>query len=300
VSLAPLALGIVLHLLASCVRVRGWFHALRAAAPKDAPRYRDVLVAQLGGAGLNGVLPAHGGDAVKLFLLRERASRLPLATLAGTLVPLALVEAALTAALFAWAASAGFLALTGPVSRLPDVAEVPVLAAAAVLGAVALLVLARRVPRLLVDARRGLAILARPRRLTRAAAWLAAARLLRVAGIACLMAAVSLPVGIVPALAVMAVLGSTPTVGWASTPVRAMALTAALPAVVGEPINAPKAAALLVAAQLVMAAVNLAISLGVLGVSLGSASPRRLLARARAAARGIALELRPAGEAPPH
>src|SRR4051794_2985338 len=67
------ALGIVLYVLAQVVRTRGWHNILRAAYPEArALRPRHTAAAYLPGAGLNGVIPARGGDIVKLWLLHRR------------------------------------------------------------------------------------------------------------------------------------------------------------------------------------------------------------------------------------
>src|SRR5215210_1107437 len=74
-SVSPwwLAAGVALHLLHLVVRIRGWFNILRAAYP-DAHelRYRDVVAAYFAGAGLNAVVPARGGDVMKLYMVKQR------------------------------------------------------------------------------------------------------------------------------------------------------------------------------------------------------------------------------------
>src|SRR3954447_7110758 len=93
----------VLQLLAGVVRVRAWFHVIRDSWPeaRERVRYRDVVLAHLGGVGWNALLPAHTGDAAKVVILNERMPRRRLAFLAGTTVPPGVVEAALTVLLVA-------------------------------------------------------------------------------------------------------------------------------------------------------------------------------------------------------
>jgi len=68
-----LALGALLYLVAQTVRPRGWHTILRAAFPEATDlRPRDVIRAYLAGAGVNAIVPARGGDVVKLALLRRR------------------------------------------------------------------------------------------------------------------------------------------------------------------------------------------------------------------------------------
>jgi uncharacterized membrane protein YbhN (UPF0104 family) len=67
------ALGIVLYIVAQAVRPRGWHTIIRAAYPDaDGLRPRHTMAAYLAGAGLNGVIPARGGDIVKLWLVHRR------------------------------------------------------------------------------------------------------------------------------------------------------------------------------------------------------------------------------------
>src|SRR3954453_20394522 len=91
---AVVAGAVVLQVVAGVVRMRGWFHCVRASSEAcSRVRFVDVVVAYLGSAGWNGVLPARAGEAVKIALLRRRLRSTPTATLAGTLVPTSLVEA---------------------------------------------------------------------------------------------------------------------------------------------------------------------------------------------------------------
>jgi hypothetical protein len=77
--------GVLLHVLHQVVRTRGWFNIIRVAHPDvHGLRARDVTLAYLAGAGLNGVAPARGGDVVKLYLIRRRASGTRWSTLFGT------------------------------------------------------------------------------------------------------------------------------------------------------------------------------------------------------------------------
>src|SRR3954453_11437199 len=110
----PLVAGVVLTILAGVVRVRAWYESVADACPAQDIRYRDVVVAHLGGAGFNGLIPAHGGDAVKLALLKRRVSDAPFGQLLGSLAPPAALEASLTALLLAWAVATGVVDVPSP------------------------------------------------------------------------------------------------------------------------------------------------------------------------------------------
>lgn len=252
--------------------MRAW-HASLADATSGV-RYRDVVFAHLGGAGFNGIIPAHGGDAVKLGLLKRRVPEAPFGRLLGSLAPPAALEALVTALLLAWALATGVL---GPPS--PGQIPLPLVGAAAAIAAGLLWVLARRAPRLLRDVRAGMAALRRPGELARAIApWILAARLLRLAAIACFLIAVGLPVTVAGALVVMAVQGGVGSSGPASAAVRIAVLSASLPATIGHSVSIESATRLVAAAQVGPMAANLTISVILLAVTLRTMSPRRVLA----------------------
>ncbi|MFL5870315.1 MAG: YbhN family protein [Solirubrobacterales bacterium] len=71
VDLGYLAIALILSLGLQICRAHGWANALRAAYPGEAVSERGVVGAFLGGAGLNGILPARGGDAIKIVLAKR-------------------------------------------------------------------------------------------------------------------------------------------------------------------------------------------------------------------------------------
>jgi uncharacterized membrane protein len=268
---APLVAGVALCIVGGIVRMRAWHAALAETAPEV--RYRDVVVAHLGGAGFNGIIPAHGGDAVKLGLLKRRAPEVRFGRLLGSLAPPASVEALLTALLLAWALGTGVLE-TPSAGQIP----LPLVGAAAAIAAGVLWLLARKAPRLLRDVRSGMAALRRPRQLGRAVVpWVVAARVFRLGAIACFLTSVGLPATLTGVLVVMAIQGGVGTSGPASAPVRIAVLSASLPAAIGvHSVSFQTAATLIGAAQVGPMVANLAISVVVLGITLRTASPRRV------------------------
>jgi hypothetical protein len=255
--------------------MRAWHAALAETAPQL--RYRDVVLAHLGGAGFNGVIPAHGGDAVKLALLKRRAPEAPLGQLLGSLGPPAALEALLTALLLAWAVATGVVEMPSP-----GVIPLPLVGAAAALAAGLLWLLARKAPKLLRDVRTGMTALRRPGDLLRnVLPWVLAARAFRFAAIACFLAAVGLSATPVGLLVVMAVLGGVGSNGPASAPVRIAVLSASLPAVLGQAVSLQTATTLLGALQLSPLIVNFAISVTVLAITLRTTSPRKVVAYCR-------------------
>src|SRR5947209_12636880 len=188
----PLFVCVALVFVAGLVRMRAWHAAVADACPGQPIRYRDVVAAHLGGAGFNGLIPAHGGDAIKLGLLKRRTPEAPFGLLLGSLGPPAAVEAICTSLLLGWALSTEAVGAPSP-GQIP----LPLVGAAAAVAAGVLWLLARRAPRLLKEVRSGMAALRRPTHLaTRVAPWVLVARGVRLAAIACFMTAVGLPVTI--------------------------------------------------------------------------------------------------------
>src|SRR3954451_13306520 len=116
-SALPLIAGVLLTVIGGVVRIRAWYGAMATVAPEV--RYRDVVVAHLGGMGFNGLVPAHGGDAVKVALLKRRAPAAPFGRLVGSLAPPAAVEALLTAFVLAWALWTGVLGTPSLPGQIP-------------------------------------------------------------------------------------------------------------------------------------------------------------------------------------
>jgi Lysylphosphatidylglycerol synthase TM region len=213
------ALGCVLYVLAQAVRPRGWHTILRAAYP-DAKQLkpRHTMAAYLAGAGLNGIIPARGGDIVKLWLLHRRIPGARYPTLAATFVPETLFETCFGIGLVIWALSRGFLPVPTSSGELPHVdvtlvIEHPVISACAVavsaFASWALYrVLRRRVSDLTSRLRQGVVILRQPRRfVTGVASWQALGRLIRLGSLAAFMEAFHLPVTASTVVLVMAAQG---------------------------------------------------------------------------------------------
>jgi uncharacterized membrane protein YbhN (UPF0104 family) len=213
------ALGIVLYVVAQAVRPRGWHTIIKAAYPDaDNLRPRHTTAAYLAGAGLNGVIPARGGDIVKLWLLHRRIDGARYPTLAATFVPETLFETLFGFGLVVWALSRGFLPVPTSSGELPHVdvtlvIEHPFLSAAGALVLAALAygvyrLLRQRVVDLTARLRQGVRILHEPRRFVLGvASWQALGRLIRLGSLAAFMEAFHLPVTPSTVVLVMAAQG---------------------------------------------------------------------------------------------
>jgi uncharacterized membrane protein YbhN (UPF0104 family) len=71
VGWGPLALGALAFVVYLSLRARAFFNTLRAAYPTEPIPFRRVWGAYIAAYGFNNVIPARGGDVIKLFLVRQ-------------------------------------------------------------------------------------------------------------------------------------------------------------------------------------------------------------------------------------
>jgi uncharacterized membrane protein YbhN (UPF0104 family) len=75
VRLGPLLLGLLAFAVYLSFRARASYNILRAAYPTEPIAFRDVWGAYFAGYGFNAVIPARGGDVVRLFLTKTSIPR---------------------------------------------------------------------------------------------------------------------------------------------------------------------------------------------------------------------------------
>jgi uncharacterized membrane protein YbhN (UPF0104 family) len=75
VNFGPLAIGLVLFVLYLTIRSRAFFNVLRAAYPTETIQWRRVWGAYIAAYGFNNVIPARGGDVIKVFLIKTSIER---------------------------------------------------------------------------------------------------------------------------------------------------------------------------------------------------------------------------------
>jgi hypothetical protein len=286
-----LGLGALLYLAAQSVRPRGWHTILRATYPEATDlRPRDVIRAYLAGAGVNAIVPARGGDVIKLAMVRRRIAGARYSTLATTFIPETLFETAFGTALVVWGLAEGFIPVPTTSGELPalDVSLVlghPVLSA---LVLAALVLVGRRLVRALHGSLRdGTAILRSPRRFVLGvASWQALARLIRLGAMAAFMAAFGLPVTPATVVLVMAAQGGGRILPLApaSAGLRLAMLSYGFVEVTGHPVDIAAITAFTFGVGAVMAVSGLAVATAVLLHEFGTLSPRRAMAAARAGA----------------
>jgi len=116
-----LALALLCHFIKLLLRAGAWRAIVRAAYPEQKLRYRSVLGAYIAGVGVNSIVPARGGDVVKLYLVKQRLKDASYATLAPTLIVETLFDFVTSGLLLAWALASGVLPTHQFYARIPDV-----------------------------------------------------------------------------------------------------------------------------------------------------------------------------------
>jgi uncharacterized membrane protein YbhN (UPF0104 family) len=206
VKWGPLALAILCHLLKVTARTRAWRNIVQAAYPQTDVRWRSVYGAYVAGVGVNAILPARGGDVLKLYLLKHRVEGSTYPTLAATLLVDTLFDTVLASALVAWALAFGFLPGLDVLPNLPSIDwlylfQHPRLGA--VVGGVLVVVIvvglvwgSRKVKDFWLRVRQGFTILRRPRAyVVRVVSWDALDWSLRLASVYFFLRAFGLPGG---------------------------------------------------------------------------------------------------------
>jgi len=75
VNLLPLVIGLACFITYLTIRSRAYFNVLRAAYPTETIRWRRIWGAYIAAYGFNNVIPARGGDVMKVFLVKTSIPR---------------------------------------------------------------------------------------------------------------------------------------------------------------------------------------------------------------------------------
>jgi uncharacterized membrane protein YbhN (UPF0104 family) len=116
-----LTVGILCHLCKLLAVSRAWRNIVQAAYPERPVRWRQMFGAYVAGTGVNAVIPARGGDVVRLFLAKRRIEGSTYTTLVSTSLLQTLFDIAVAGCFILWAITQhvlqGFNVLKSP--RLP-------------------------------------------------------------------------------------------------------------------------------------------------------------------------------------
>ena len=109
VGWVALAVALAFHVLRLSLRIPAWRNILRAAYPERRVPRLGVFGSYVAGVGVNSILPARGGDLLKLYLVKRRVEDSTYPTLGGTLIVETLLDSVYGAAILAWALVIGVL-----------------------------------------------------------------------------------------------------------------------------------------------------------------------------------------------
>ena len=187
-----LLLGLLFFALNLTLRSRAFFHSLRAAYPAVSFQWRRIWGAYWAAVGFNNVVPARGGDIIKLFLTRSSIPGSSYPTVAAAFFVESIFDACVGVLVLIFAFTQGVFPKPPDFSKL-DSFDISYLAshfrftlflitALALAGLVAFALLSVRVRAFWQRVRQGVTILSdRPRYLREVAAWQAVAWLCRFA-----------------------------------------------------------------------------------------------------------------------
>jgi uncharacterized membrane protein YbhN (UPF0104 family) len=100
-----LALAILVQLGKLVAVSRAWTNIVRAAYPEERIRWRTMFGAYVAGTGVNAIIPARGGDVVRLFLAKRRIEHSTYTTLVSTSLLQTLFDVAVAGCFVLWALS---------------------------------------------------------------------------------------------------------------------------------------------------------------------------------------------------
>jgi uncharacterized membrane protein YbhN (UPF0104 family) len=109
VSFLPLALAIGCHLLKMACTSRAWRNVLAAAYPEERVPWVSIYGAYLAGVGINAVIPARAGDAVRIVLAHRAIPGSTYTTVVSSTLVLSLFDLFAASSLLAWALTTGQL-----------------------------------------------------------------------------------------------------------------------------------------------------------------------------------------------
>jgi uncharacterized membrane protein YbhN (UPF0104 family) len=164
-----LLLGLVAFVVYLSIRARAYFHVLRAAYPEERFEFRRIWGAYVAAYGFNNVVPARGGDVIKLFLTKTSIPRSSYPAVGSSMFVEAIFDLCMAIPILAFAFSQGAFPKPPDFSKLPagDIAffasnprfTLFLLTVLAILALAAFAVLSARVRAFWARVRQGLAIL---------------------------------------------------------------------------------------------------------------------------------------------
>ena len=112
-----LAIAIGCHVLKLCCTSKAWHNVLAAAYPDAKVLWRKIFAAYVAGVGVNAVIPARGGDVVRVVLAHRAIPSSTYTTVVSSTAVLTFVDMTFALCIFGWALTQGVLP---SIDVLPD------------------------------------------------------------------------------------------------------------------------------------------------------------------------------------
>jgi uncharacterized membrane protein YbhN (UPF0104 family) len=109
VEWTPLLLAVLVHLVKLACTARAWRNVLAAAYPEEKVSYPRIWAAYAAGVGVNAILPARSGDALRLYLAHRAIPTASYVTLAASLLVMSLFDMFVALCVYAFALTQGVL-----------------------------------------------------------------------------------------------------------------------------------------------------------------------------------------------
>ncbi len=118
VHLVPLALAVCCQLLKLACTSRAWRNVLAAAYPEERVPWRSIYAAYLAGVGINAIIPARAGDAVRIVLAHRAIPGSTYTTVVSSTLVLSFFDMFAASLFLVWALSMGLLPGLDVLSKL--------------------------------------------------------------------------------------------------------------------------------------------------------------------------------------
>jgi uncharacterized membrane protein YbhN (UPF0104 family) len=115
-----LAAAVACHLCKLACVSKAWRNIVAAAYRDRRVRWRQLFGAYVSGTGVNAVIPARGGDAVKLFIAKRHVEGATYTTLVATVLLQTLFDMAIAGCFIVWAITLGVLPGIHVLPHLPS------------------------------------------------------------------------------------------------------------------------------------------------------------------------------------
>jgi len=115
-----LAIAVACHVCKLLIASRAWRNIVKAAYLDRRVRWRQLFGAYVAGTGVNALIPARTGDAVKLFIAKRRIDGATYPTLIATVLLQTLFDMVVAGCLLLWAITLGVLPGLHVLPHLPS------------------------------------------------------------------------------------------------------------------------------------------------------------------------------------